>query len=191
MTRRAISGLILAGGEGKRVGCKDKGWLDYQGMPLIEHQIDWLKPQVENIIISANRNIEAYQAFGYPVISDQQAGFHGPLQGILAALKLSAMPLWVQPVDMPDLPSDLIQKVEKVWEDSSKAGYLATNQRRHYLSMLIDPLCVVELEKFIAQGKARVSEFHSLIDSQVIQLAIDEEKFKNLNLSKDYKGADR
>ena len=69
-----ITGLILAGGAGRRVGGADKGLLKYAGLTLIEHQIEWFKPQVKTLLISANRNISQYQNFGYSVLKDNNEG---------------------------------------------------------------------------------------------------------------------
>jgi len=187
MTDKNITGLILAGGAGRRVNGKDKGWLVYQGISLVEHQINWLKPQVDQIVISANRNIAAYQKLGYQVLEDKLAGFHGPLQGIIGGLGLADGLLWVQPVDMPDLPVDIITQTKQMMDKDVLCAYLATKQRKHYLSMLMDSSCLDRLKTFVSQGNARVSDFHRLISSQIIQLDIAENHFKNLNDALDYR----
>lgn len=187
MTDKKITGLILAGGAGRRVQGKDKGWLVYQGKSLVEHQINWLKPQVDQIIISANRNITAYQKLGYPVLEDELTGFHGPLQGIAAGLTLADGLLWVQPVDMPDLPDETIAQAIQAMDKDALCAYLASKQRKHYLSMLMRPSCLDRLKGFVSQGNAKVSDFHRLISSQIIQLDIPEKHFKNLNDALDYR----
>ena len=83
---KKISCIILAGGKGKRVGGVDKGLLEYKNKPLIEHTINALTPQVDDIIISANRNIERYKDYAKKVISDESEDYLGPLAGIDAAL---------------------------------------------------------------------------------------------------------
>jgi len=189
MRVKKITGLILAGGAGRRVEGQDKGWLIYQGMSLVERQINWLKPQVDQIIISANRHIDDYKALGYPVLQDQQAGFQGPLQGILQGVSQGSQSdhwLWVQAVDMPNLPSDLIAQTERAMDSHSICAYLATETRQHYLTMLIQQSCVTALSEFVATGNARVRDFHHLINSQAIMLDIDESQFENLNTSHDY-----
>ena len=79
-----ISAIVLAGGQGRRVGGVDKGWLDYGGRPMIEHILARLKPQVDDVVISCNRNLPRYAALA-PVIEDQYRGYLGPLAGISAA----------------------------------------------------------------------------------------------------------
>ncbi|MDQ7050572.1 MAG: NTP transferase domain-containing protein [Enterobacterales bacterium] len=187
MMDKKVTGLILAGGAGRRVKGKDKGWLVYKGLSLVEHQINWLKPQVDQIIISANRNIADYQKLGYPVLEDELTGFHGPLQGIVGGLALAEGLLWVQPVDMPELPVDIIKQAMQVMNNDVLCAYLATKQRNHYLSMLMDSACLDRLKTFVRQGNARVSDFHRLVSSQIIQLNIAETYFKNLNDLLDYR----
>jgi len=108
----AVTGLILAGGEGRRVGGADKGLLDYRGKPLVAHVIDRFAPQVDTLLISANRNLEDYLDFGYPVVTDASAERLGPLAGIAAGLRACATPwLAVCPCDCPHLPLDLVARL--------------------------------------------------------------------------------
>lgn len=103
-----ICGVILAGGQGSRMGGQDKGWVVYEQQPLVQQIVNRLTPQVADLIINANRNLEEYAALGFPVVSDIEAGFHGPLMGILSGLKASTQEwtLFV-PCDGPFLPKDL------------------------------------------------------------------------------------
>jgi len=86
-TAFSITGVILAGGQGQRMGGQDKGLITYQQQPLIEHALKALKPQVDGIMINANRNIEQYRRYGYPVIEDELTGFCGPLAGMLSVMQ--------------------------------------------------------------------------------------------------------
>ncbi|HID48564.1 MAG TPA: molybdenum cofactor guanylyltransferase MobA, partial [Chromatiales bacterium] len=81
-----ITAVILAGGIGRRMGGQDKGLVELDGRPLIEHIIDALKPQVMTILINANRNQYRYASYGYPVITDTLANYQGPLAGFAAGL---------------------------------------------------------------------------------------------------------
>lgn len=104
-----VTGLILAGGEGRRVGGADKGLLEYRGRPLIAHVIERFAPQVEQLIISANRNLERYRGFGYPVVCDASSERHGPLAGLAAGLASCTTPwLAMVPCDCPAVPRDLV-----------------------------------------------------------------------------------
>ena len=94
-----ITGVVLAGGQGSRMGGVDKGLVPFRGRPLVEHVIERLRPQVDTILINANRNPEAYAAFGHPVISDEIEGFAGPLAGFERGLALwFRQPVGAEPV---------------------------------------------------------------------------------------------
>ena len=191
-SKKNITGLILAGGAGRRVARKDKGLITYQGLSLIEKQIQWLRPQVNTILISANRNIAEYTQFGYPVLTDNDETFKGPLQGVLKGLEnCSTEFLFVQPVDVPDLPVKLIELLlnhiagfgSPVCAD---CYYLKSDRREHYLSMLIHKKCSTKLKKFLDLDNRRVNAFHQEIGSVVLDLNLKESVFKNLNFQSDF-----
>lgn len=197
-----ITGVILAGGEGRRVSGKDKGLLVYKGISLIKRQIDWLSPQVASLLISANRNIENYQKYGHPVLLDQsnevnnssygETEFNGPLSGILKALQsCSTEWLFAQPVDVPNLPINLLDKILKTISrkpfESKNCYYLKSDQRDHYLSMLINKSAESQLEQYLESDRRRVRDFHWTINSQPVDLNLNEKLFENLNFEQAYK----
>lgn len=107
-----ITGLILAGGRAQRMGGIDKGLILFNDKPLIESAIARLEPQVDSILINANRNITKYAHYGYPVIMDETPDFSGPLAGFSIGLKHCKTPyLLTSPCDSPLLPTDLAQKM--------------------------------------------------------------------------------
>ena len=188
-----ITGLILAGGQGRRVGGQDKGWLRYQGDYLIAHQVNWLSPQVSQLMISANRNVERYQTFQLPVLTDPTTEFKGPLQGVYQALaNLSSPWLYVQPVDTPQLPKNLIEKICAGLSQStdSKLIYLASKERDHYLNLLIHESLKEAMLSFLQAGNARVRDFIRSAKGTRLQLDIDESCFKNLNEMEQFKALD-
>lgn len=107
-----VTGLILAGGAGRRMGGTDKGLLPYRGRPLVAHAIERLAPQVDALLISANRNLEAYAAFGHPLVGDALPEYPGPLAGLAAGLAACATE-WLAcvPCDCPALPPDLVARL--------------------------------------------------------------------------------
>ncbi|CAM3624117.1 molybdenum cofactor guanylyltransferase MobA [Polynucleobacter brandtiae] len=112
MSSQKITGLILAGGRAQRMGGIDKGLIPFRGKPLIESAIERLKPQVDTILINANRNITKYAHYGYPVIMDETPDFSGPLAGFSIGLKHCATPyLLTSPCDSPLLPLDLAERM--------------------------------------------------------------------------------
>jgi molybdenum cofactor guanylyltransferase len=112
MTNTDITGLILAGGRGSRMGGIDKGLQDHLGAPLALHALRRLAPQVGNLMINANRNLESHAAMGVPVWPDEIPGFAGPLAGMLAGLTHCETPyLATVPCDTPDFPLDLVERL--------------------------------------------------------------------------------
>ena len=107
-----ITGLVLAGGQGSRMGGVDKGLQFLDGVPLAQHALRRLQPQVGTLMVNANRNHAAYEAFGVQVCSDTLPGFAGPLAGFLAAMALCRTPwLLTVPCDTPRFPVDLAARL--------------------------------------------------------------------------------
>jgi molybdopterin-guanine dinucleotide biosynthesis protein A len=112
IAREHITGLILAGGRGSRMGGVDKGLQNHRGMPLALHALMRLAPQVGAVMINANRNLGAYESFGVPVWPDALPDFAGPLAGFLAGLEHAETPYLVTvPCDTPGFPSDLVERL--------------------------------------------------------------------------------
>ena len=107
-----VTGLVLAGGRGSRMGGVDKGLQPYRGIPLVRHALNRLAPQVGAVMINANRNLEVYAALSVPVWPDEIADFPGPLAGMLAGLTHCATPYLVTvPCDSPHFPLDLVARL--------------------------------------------------------------------------------
>lgn len=118
IARDDITGLILAGGRGSRMGGTDKGLQPFQGAPMVQHTLRRLAPQTGPLLINANRNPERYATFGAPVIADTIADFAGPLAGMLAGLAQCRTPwLVTAPCDTPFLPADLVARLAQGIED--------------------------------------------------------------------------
>lgn len=110
--RAAISGVVLAGGRGARMGGRDKGLQPLGDSTLAEHALRRLQPQVGTLMLSANRNLEQYRSFGVPVVTDSLPDFAGPLAGFIAALEHCRTPyLATVPCDTPHFPADLVRRL--------------------------------------------------------------------------------
>ena len=107
-----ITGLVLAGGRGSRMGGVDKGLQPHLGVPLVQHALQRLAPQVGALLVNANRNLDAYAAFGAPVVSDPLPDYPGPLAGLAAGLAHCTSEYLVSvPCDSPQFPPDLVQRL--------------------------------------------------------------------------------
>jgi molybdenum cofactor guanylyltransferase len=108
----AITGLVLAGGRGTRMGGVDKGLQTHLGIPLAQYALERLRPQVGALLLNANRNLTAYEAMGAPVWPDEIAEYPGPLAGMLAGLEHCSTPYLVTvPCDTPNFPTDLAARL--------------------------------------------------------------------------------
>lgn len=117
MDKQDITGIILAGGRGSRMGGADKGLQNFRGMPLALHTLMRLGPQVGEVMINANRNLSAYESFGAPVWPDGISGFAGPLAGFLVGLEQCETEYLVTvPCDTPLFPQDLVQRLGEALE---------------------------------------------------------------------------
>ena len=119
ITPEQITGLVLAGGRGSRMGGVDKGLQNHLGMPLALHAVMRLMPQVGGVMINANRNLGAYESMGVPVWPDAQADYPGPLAGVLAGLEQCESPYLVTvPCDTPNFPGDLVARLAQALHDA-------------------------------------------------------------------------
>jgi molybdenum cofactor guanylyltransferase len=116
--KNQITGIVLAGGRGSRMGGVDKGLQLYNDTPLAKHAIERLRPQVGQLLINANRNLEIYQTWGSEVaaevVVDELADFAGPLAGFLVGLQQCKTPfLMTVPCDTPRFPSNLVARLSE------------------------------------------------------------------------------
>ena len=187
ISREQVTGLILAGGQGRRVGNKDKGLLNFKNKPLISHQLEWLKPQVGQLLISANRSLSDYESYGVPVLVDTEGNYPGPLHGVLKALEVCKTDwLFVLPVDVPNLPPNLLESLYSSVNIKNKAFYLGSQEREHYLTMLIRSSLLETLADYLANDNKRVSGFLNQTNAECVDLGLPESSFANLNQVDDY-----
>jgi len=192
IVKSQITGLILAGGRGSRLGNVDKGLVERKGQSLIKSQLSWITPQVHTVLISANRNLIYYEEFGYKVLTDDSDEFMGPLQGIYQGLKTCKTDwLFVQPVDVPDLPNNTIRRLLKrihSLKGTEKSGiyFLKSEEREHFLSMLISKTELANLQDYLLKNKRKVRGLLKLYDAVCLDLGINEVYFKNLNQPNDF-----
>ena len=181
---RKISCIILAGGEGKRVGGVDKGLLEYNNKPLIEYIIDTITPQVDDIVISANRNSERYKQYTSKVISDESEKYLGPMAGIDAALPHCSHE-WVLVVacDTPLLPNDIVDKF--LQNKTESALYIAQSNNKLQLLLLLHSSLHESIRQTLNQGQLRLMHW---VKSQQPEIVIfqDNAAFKNFNNNEDF-----
>ena len=186
-----ITAVILAGGQGSRLSGLDKGLILLQEKNLVQHIIERIRPQVAEIIISANRNIDAYSKLGFSVYKDDIDGYAGPLAGILKALQhCQSEWLLVIPADSPFIPHDLAHRLgENIHTNKIAIPYDGKNLQPTFA--LIHKSLAKSLESFLHQGerKARVwmeQQAHTKID-----FSDQPNSFININTEDDLQNAEQ
>jgi molybdopterin-guanine dinucleotide biosynthesis protein A len=183
MTMTDITGVILAGGQGRRMGGVDKGLQDLQGRPLVQWVLERLAPQVGCVLINANQNLPRYAGFGYPVLPDRIPDFAGPLAGLHAALTQAATPLIVTvPCDSPFLPADLVKRLHAALvADKAELAVARAGGRVHRAFCLARRELLPKLDAFLAAGERKVGLWHASL--KVVEVPFDGEAaaFDNIN----------
>ncbi|MEW5943341.1 MAG: molybdenum cofactor guanylyltransferase MobA [Pseudomonadota bacterium] len=158
---RKISAVILAGGRGQRMNGQDKGLVPLLGRPMIAWVLERIAPQVDELFISANRNLEQYRAFGYLVLEDTLPDFPGPLAGLHRAMEAAAHPLILcAPCDTPFLPSDLAARLLTGLEGgAAEVAVPFSGGRAHPAICLVRRELRADLGDFLSAGGRRVGEW--------------------------------
>jgi molybdopterin-guanine dinucleotide biosynthesis protein A len=179
-----VSCIILAGGEGKRVGGVDKGLLEYREKPLIEHVIEKVSPQVDDIVISANRNTERYQHYSQKVISDESERYLGPLAGINAALTHCQHDrVLIVACDTPFLPSDIIYRFLSSQTDANL--HIASTNKQLQLVMLIHKNLHDSIAQSLHEGQLRLMHWAISQKPEIVEFE-NGSAFKNFNYNDDF-----
>jgi molybdopterin-guanine dinucleotide biosynthesis protein A len=181
-----LTGLVLAGGRGSRMGGVDKGLQTYHGMPLALHALLRLQPQVGATMINANRNLGAYEAMGVPVWPDPIADYPGPLAGLLAGLEHCETPWLVTvPCDCPDFPADLVERLARAAGEAGAELALAAT-REHDEQRLQPVFCLLQRElleslvRYLHAGKRKIEPWTAMHRRAVVEFA-DARAFFNVN----------
>lgn len=177
-----ITAVVLAGGQGKRVDKQDKGLIDFSGKKLVEHVIDALSFETDDIVIVANRNIDTYSSFGFPVVSDRIDGFQGPLAGIDAAFSVTGSTfLACVPCDSPFLPNDVITRLVRAATGNNPIVVASDGKRLHPVVCLVHRSVWADIETRLEQGHLRLMEWVEAAGYDVADFSSCPEMLQNLN----------
>ncbi len=186
--RHAITGLILAGGRGRRLGGVDKGLLPLQGRPLVAHVLERLQPQVGAIVISANRHRERYAEWGCPVVGDELPGYPGPLAGIAAGLRAATTPyLAVVPCDAPRLAPDLVARLyAALAEQQAEIAIAHDGQHVQPVFALLARVLLADLLAYLQAGGRGVEHWCRRLRLAIADFRDEAKSFLNINEPADY-----
>jgi molybdopterin-guanine dinucleotide biosynthesis protein A len=186
ITQQEITGLILAGGRGMRMGGVDKGLQTLQGKPMIAHVIQRLQPQVDRIMINANQNLDRYREFNFPVCADEKNDYAGPLAGMQAGLiHCETAYMLTAPCDTPMLPTDLVTQLATALE-KSKADIAVANPKQHDriyrqpVFWLRKKTVLTDLTTALERGVRKVDLWFA--EKNIVDVVFDDETtFANIN----------
>ena len=160
-TPETITGLVLAGGLGRRMGRIDKGLALLDGQPMAARVLERFRPQVGPLIINANQNLDDYARFGLPVVCDRVEGFAGPLAGLEAGLAACTTPYLVSvPCDSPFLPPDLVIRLaDTLTAARASIAVARTGDQLHPVFSLMRSDALPDLQAFLRAGGRRVERW--------------------------------
>jgi molybdopterin-guanine dinucleotide biosynthesis protein A len=166
--KQDITGLVLAGGRGSRMGGVDKGLQNHHGMPLAMHALLRLAPQVGAMMINANRNLGAYESMGVPVWPDTLADYAGPLAGFLTGLERCETPYLVTvPCDSPLFPADLVARLARALADADAEIAMPATRENGVLQVqpvfcLMKATVLESLVRFTQDGQRKIDKWTAL-----------------------------
>lgn len=178
-----ITGVILAGGLGRRMGGIDKGLQELRGQTMVHRVIERLAPQVDELLINANRNVERYAAFGHRVVPDRIPDYAGPLAGLHAALSAATQPLVATaPCDSPFLPADLVSRLlSALTTTNADLAVARTFDQPHPVFCLCKREVLPHLSEFLASGGRKFEHWYATLKAVEVAFDDEAEAFENIN----------
>ena len=190
MPEVGVSGVVLAGGQGSRMGGVDKGLQPFRGKPMVAHVVERLAPQVDELLINANRNPGDYARFGHRVIADEIPGFAGPLAGFERGLAHASNELVVTvPCDSPFLPADLVARLLTAMRDvGTDIAVAKTGEQAHPVFCLMRRSVHASLREFLGSGQRKIDRWYAQL--RVVEVPFDDEAdaFLNINTREELAG---
>lgn len=182
-----IAGVILAGGQSRRMGGVDKAFVGFNGRPLIARVIDSIGSQVERLYISTNCNNGKYKSLGYPIIPDNIGPDYGPLAGVLTSLECaSSQYLLTVPCDVPFLPMDLCARLyQELHESGARAATVHDGDRLHPVISLLDCALATSLHAYLKAGCRSVEGWLGTVGALRVDFSGQHDAFHNVNTPDD------
>ena len=186
-----VTGVVLAGGMGRRMGGVDKGLVALAGRPLVAHVLERLAPQVGAVVVNANQNRDRYAAFGHPVVADEVGGFAGPLAGLHAGMTAATTPYVITvPCDSPFLPDDLVARLAAGLErERAQLAVAQTFAQPHPVFALVDRRVLPHLTAFLEGGGRKIDAWYASLPVATVAFDDVADAFRNINTIDELKAA--
>ena len=185
--REAVTGVILAGGRGARMGGVDKGLVEVAGRPMVEHVLAAVERQAGAVAINANRSTERYARYGHPVIADRMDGFQGPLAGMASALAAAATEfVLVVPCDSPLVDASLGPRLHAALvQHGTDVAVAHDGERMHPVFVLLRRAARAGLDDFLARGERKIDRWFAKEKTAVVDFSDLPDMFLNVNREED------
>ncbi len=192
ISKNEITGVILAGGQARRMEGKDKGLILLNEKPMIEYVINILKPQVGNLIINANRNHEKFSKYGFKIISDELSGFCGPLAGMASALNIiETRFLLTVPCDSPFISDNLAQRLITALEtEDADISVVHDGERLQPVFCLIKKELLSSMTDFLDEGERKIDKWFNQHHVAIADFSDIPHSLDNLNTYNDIKAVE-
>ena len=185
-----ITGIVLAGGLGRRMGSVDKGLQLLHGKSMLEHVLERFAPQVDKVLLNANRNIDTYARFG-TVVPDAVGGFAGPLAGLHAGMTAADTPLVATvPCDSPFLPLDLVARLRAALDtQGAQLAVAKTGAQAHPVFVVARRDLLANLAAFLEGGGRKIDAWYASLAVAEVSFDDQEAAFRNINTPEELKQA--
>jgi molybdenum cofactor guanylyltransferase len=187
ISQAKITGVILAGGRATRMGGMDKGLVVLNGIPMLEHILATLRPQVGDVLINANRNIERYADYGYKVVPDMLGDYFGPLAGMASAMQAAGTEyILTVPCDSPLLPSDLaVRLAAALTRDRADIGVAHDGERMQPVFSLLRCNLLASMLAYLNSGERKIDLWYAKHKLAIADFTDSPETFLNVNTPED------
>jgi len=178
-----ITGGVLAGGRARRMGGEDKGLVMLNGRPMIEYVIRTLTAQTTTIVINANRNLERYRNFGWPVVEDQVGDFSGPLAGMASVMMQATTPyVLMVPCDSPLLPHDLAHRLyQEMAQADAEIAVAHDGERMQPVFVLLQRRILPSMQHYLEEGGRKIDSWYAAHRLVNVDFSDNPEAFININ----------
>ena len=185
-----VTGVVLAGGQGRRMGGIDKGLKRLREKPMVQWVIERFSPQVDELLVNANQNLDKYGSFGFRVIPDLVGGYAGPLAGLHRALSEARHELVATvPCDSPFLPEDLVARLRDAMEKKNADLAVArTGDQPHPVFCLCRKSLLPGLTAYLEGGGRKIDAWYAAVKAVEVSFDDEAEAFSNINTEAELRG---